>query len=572
MGIEEDDVAFPDDRAWAGLAAAAHARLSEEHVAALAGMLRVPLTAADRPVVTARLNAVRRVLDDLDGRPWRGYDPVTWESPTAVPASSAPSETRGTTASPHPDTILDLAARLRRREVSPVDLVERALARIEALNGQSHALITVLAERAKEQARTADRELAAGHDRGPLHGIPFTVKDLFDIAGIRTTGGSRLFEDYVPEETATALRRLEEAGAICVGKANLSEFAMGGTVRHPFGDPVNPWGAEWSPGSSSNGSAVSVMNGMAAFSIGSDTAGSIRHPAAVAGAYGFKPSYGRVSRHGVWPLLWSFDTVGVIARSATDCRVVAEAIAGLDPFDATTAAPSAVGVPGFDRPVALRGRRVAVIEEYSRAEVGSDIDSAFGRFTDFLEGSGATLARIAVPEMASAGTLYAAVKDVDNVLLHADLGRVLATVDETSRLNLLTGALMPAHWASKANRLLAHARESLRARFAETDAVVWLGTGGVTPSVATVVGPSVARTPEEVIAANEARVGSRVISNIAGVPTIALPLGNDRRGAPMSVQVGAAIYRDDITLGIGEAWERVLGPLPAPPASGPHRA
>ncbi|TAK74989.1 MAG: amidase, partial [Dehalococcoidia bacterium] len=465
---------------------------------------------------------------------------------------------------PHPGTIGDLAARLRRGEVSPVDLVEQALGRVEALNGDSHALITVLAERAREQARTAERELAAGRDRGLLHGIPFTVKDLFDTAGIRTTGGSRLFEDYVPQETATVLDRLEEAGAICIGKANLSEFAMGGTQRHPFGDPVNPWGAEWSPGSSSNGSAVSVMSGMGVFSIGSDTAGSIRHPAAVCGAYGYKPSYGRVSRHGVWPLLWTFDTVGVIARSATDCRLVAAAIAGPDPLDATTSAPDAAGAPALDAPVTLRGMRVALIDEYARTDAGSDVERALRRFTDFLEASGATISRVAVPEMDGAGTLYAAVKDVANVLLHADLTRVLAAVDETPRLNLLTGALMPAHWAAKADRLLAHARDGLRARFAGLDAVVWLGTGGTTLSLAGAPGPSAARTPEAVIAANEARVGSRVIANIAGVPAIALPLGNDGRGAPMSVQVGAAIFRDHVTLGIGAAWEREFGPLPLP--------
>ncbi len=564
-------MAFPDDGAWARLAAARHTPLTEGEVAALAGVLRVPLSEVDRPVITARLNAVRRVLDDLDGRPWREHDPVTWEPPAAIieaaPASEAGDPATGAAPAPalHPGTIADLAARLRRREISPVDLVEQALARIEPLNGQSHALITVLAERAREQARSAERELAAGRDRGPLHGIPFTVKDLFDTAGIRTTGGSRLFEDYVPEATATVLRRLEDAGAICVGKANLSEFAMGGTQRHPFGDPVNPWGVEWSPGSSSSGSAVSVMSGMAVFSIGSDTAGSIRHPAAVCGAYGYKPSYGRVSRHGVWPLLWTMDTVGVIARSATDCRLVTAAIAGPDPLDVTTAAPAAVGAPALDAAVTLRGMRVAVIEEYARTDAGSDIEAALRRFTDFLEASGAAIFRVAVPEMEGAGTLYSAVKDAGNVLLHADLNRVLATVDETSRLNLLTGALMPAHWAAKADRLLAHAREALRARFAASDAVVWLGTGGVTPSLAAVAGPSAARTPEAVIAANEARVASRVISNIAGVPTIALPLGNDRRGAPMSVQVGAAIFHDAVPLAIGAAWEQAFGPLPMPP-------
>lgn len=561
-------MAFPDDAAWTRLATTRRAPFGEDEVAALAGILGVPLSEADRPVVTARLNAVRRVLDDLDGLPWRGYDPVTWAPPARVseagPRSGVTSIPGIPGPDPYPGTILDLGMRFRRGEISPVDLVEEALSRVEALNGQSHALITVLAERAREQARTAQRELAAGRDRGLLHGIPFTVKDLFDTAGVRTTGGSRLFEDYVPQATATVLRRLEEAGAICIGKANLSEFAMGGTQRHPFGDPVNPWGAEWTPGSSSNGSAVSVMSGMAVFSIGSDTAGSIRHPAAVCGAYGYKPSYGRVSRHGVWPLLWTFDTVGVIARSAIDCRIVAAAIAGPDPLDVTTSAPDAAGAPALDGPVTLRGMRVAVIEEYARTDAGSDIDGALRRFTDFLDASGATVSRVAVPEMEGAGTLYAAVKDVANVLLHADLARVLAAVDETSQLNLLTGALMPAHWAAKADRLLAHARETLRARFAAFDALVWLGAGGTTPSLAGIAGPSAARTPEAVIASNEARVGSRVIANIAGVPAIALPLGNDSRGAPMSLQVGAAIFGDNVALAIGAAWERELGPLPLP--------
>ena len=562
-------MAFPNDAAWARLAAPPRVAVTEDEVAALAAVLRVPLSEVDRPVITARLNAVHRVLEDLDDRPWREYDPAGWAPPTAAAALRATSEagarsSGATTPAAHPGTILDLATRLRSGEISPISLVEQALARIEALNGKSHALVTVLADRAREQALTAARELAAGQDRGPLHGIPFTAKDLFDTAGIRTTGGSRLFEDYVPTETATVLQRLEHAGAICVGKANLSEFAMGGTLHHPFGDPVNPWGAEWSPGSSSNGSAVSVMSGMAAFSIGSDTAGSIRHPAAVSGAYGFKPSYGRVSRHGVWPLLWTMDTVGVIARSASDCALVTAVIEGHDPSDVTTAAPAAAGAPALDAPVDLRGMRIAAIDDYAHLDAGSDVDTEFRRFTEFLETAGATIHRITVPEMEAAGTLYMAVKDVGNVLLHANLNRVLGTVDETSRLNLLTGALMPAHWAAKADRLIAHVRETLRARFAASDAVIWLGSGGVTPSVASIAGAATPLTPEAVIAANDARVGSRVISNIAGVPTIALPMGNDGRGAPMSVQVGAAIFHDAIPLGIGAAWERSFGPLSMP--------
>src|SRR5947209_7479361 len=235
-------------------------------------------------------------------------------------------------------TILELSARLRSRELSPVEITRDCLTRIEKLNPALNAFITVMADSALAAARTAEAEIGRGEWRGPLHGVPIALKDLIDTAGVRTTSASALHENRVPSEDAEVVRRLRQAGAVIVGKNNLHEFAYGGSsLISYFGDVHNPWDRGKITGGSSGGSTAAVAAGLAYAAIGTDTAGSIREPAALCGCVGLKATYGRVSSRGVFPLSPSLDHVGPIARSVADCAIVLQAIAGYDAADVTTA-------------------------------------------------------------------------------------------------------------------------------------------------------------------------------------------------------------------------------------------
>ncbi|MGA2747097.1 MAG: amidase, partial [Candidatus Sulfotelmatobacter sp.] len=231
-------------------------------------------------------------------------------------------------------TINDLARRLRGKEISPVEITQECLLRIEQLNPTLNAFITVMAESALAEARRAEAEILRGEWRGPLHGVPVALKDLIDVAGVRTTAASALLKENVSRHDAEVVRRLRQAGAVIIGKNNLHEFAYGGSslVSH-FGDVHNPWDVGRMAGGSSGGSAAAVAAGLAYAAIGTDTAGSIREPAALCGCVGLKPTYGRVSSRGVIPLSRSLDHVGPLARTVMDASIVLQAIAGYDADD-----------------------------------------------------------------------------------------------------------------------------------------------------------------------------------------------------------------------------------------------
>lgn len=237
-------------------------------------------------------------------------------------------------------TIEQLQPLLAGRKISPVMLAELFLSRIAQLDVRLNAFRTVTPERAMEDARRAERELRSGHCRGPLHGIPITLKDNIATRGIRTTAGSAIRGDDIPEEDATVVVRLRRAGAVLLGKTNLHEFAYGITSENPhYGATHNPWSLERIPGGSSGGSAAAVAAGLCVASVGTDTGGSVRIPAALCGVVGLKPTFGRVSVYGVFPLAPSFDHVGVLARSVADAATLLSAISGRDRHDPTTLAP-----------------------------------------------------------------------------------------------------------------------------------------------------------------------------------------------------------------------------------------
>src|SRR5512146_2895842 len=235
-------------------------------------------------------------------------------------------------------TISEAAAKLRAREVTSLDLTRACLDRIERWNPVLNAFITVTAESALQEAARADAEIARGHYRGALHGIPIALKDLIDTAGVRTTAASAVYEGRIPDRDATVVCRLREAGAVFLGKLNLHEFAYGGSgVISHYGPVRNPWDTSRITGGSSSGSAAAVAAGLCYAAIGTDTAGSIRLPASLCGITGLKPTYGLVSAAGVIPLCWSYDHVGPMARTALDTAIILDTIAGYDPEDPTSA-------------------------------------------------------------------------------------------------------------------------------------------------------------------------------------------------------------------------------------------
>ncbi len=297
-------------------------------------------------------------------------------------------------------SITRAARALRDGEFSPLELTDAYLRRIELLNPTVNAYITVTAERARDDARLATEEFAAGKVRGPLHGIPIAHKDLYETAGIRTTGGSKIHANHIPQADCTVARKLREAGTILLGKLNTHEYAYGVTTNNPhFGPTRNPWDLDRSPAGSSGGSGAAIAAGMATATTGSDTGGSIRMPASVCGVVGLKPTYGRVSKAGVLPLSYRYDHTGPLTRTVEDAALMLNAIAGYDPAD-----PASARLPVDDATALLgagvRGLRIGVPRGYFFDHLEDDIAAAMEAAIDVLVQLGADVRDVEIPGVA----------------------------------------------------------------------------------------------------------------------------------------------------------------------------
>ena len=296
----------------------------------------------------------------------------------------------------HYKTIEELSGLIERRDLSPVEVTEHMLRRIERLDGTLKSYATVTADLAMSQARQAEAEIAAGQYKGKLHGVPIAVKDLCYTNGIRTMGGLKVLADFVPDFDATVVTRFAEAGAVLLGKLNLTEGAMAG-YNPEFDIPENPWRpGHWS-GASSSGSGAATAAGLAFATLGSDTGGSIRHPAAVCGTVGLKPTYGRVSRHGVLALGQTLDHVGPLTRSAADAGIVMQAISGLDPNDPTSLVdpvPDMLGGVGEG----LKGLRVGWDPVYAAEDMAPDYAEAVVNAVEVLASLGAEIVPVRMPD------------------------------------------------------------------------------------------------------------------------------------------------------------------------------
>ena len=294
-------------------------------------------------------------------------------------------------------TLIEAAALLRRRDCSALELTEQALARVDAVDGQIGAYLTRCDEDARTAARVADTRLAEGK-AGPLTGIPMALKDVLITEGVRTTAGSRMLEQFVPPYQGTVAARLAEAGAILLGKLNCDEFAMGSSTENSaFGPVHNPWDTARVPGGSSGGSAAAVAAGEAVFTLGTDTGGSIRQPAAFCGVVGFKPTYGRVSRYGLIAFASSLDQIGPFTRTCADAALVLQAIAGHDPNDATSAS---VPVPDYSAALTgqdIKGLRLGVPRELFVEGMQPEVEHAIREGIATLAGLGADLREVSLP-------------------------------------------------------------------------------------------------------------------------------------------------------------------------------
>src|SRR5918992_5964433 len=315
----------------------------------------------------------------------------------------------------------ELSRLIQRREVSPVEVIDAHLARIEATDGVLNSFITLLPDRARATARQAEAQIQSGNYRGPLHGIPVGLKDLFNTGGVRTTSGSRIFDNFIPERDCTVAARFQQAGAILLGKLNMHQFAYGPTGENPdYGHMHNPWNPELITGGSSGGSGSAAAAGQCTITMGSDTGGSVRIPAALCGIVGLKPTYGLVSRHGLTPLSWCMDHPGPMVRTVEDAALTMNAIAGYDPNDVASAR---VEAPDYTTALTggVRGLRIGVPREYFEAPLDPQVAEAVKKAINLLGELGATVTEVSFPMFKYAPAISGAILMAEAAAYHREL-------------------------------------------------------------------------------------------------------------------------------------------------------
>ncbi|TMD57165.1 MAG: amidase [Chloroflexi bacterium] len=457
-------------------------------------------------------------------------------------------------------TLEAAAEAIRTRRVSPVSLVESCLARIEAVEPRLNAFITVTAELALEQARQAEREIETGRYKGPLHGMPVAVKDLFATKGIRTTAGSRILADWVPNEDATVVRKLRQAGAVLLGKLGMHEFAYGiSSVNPHFGDVRNPWDTTKIPGGSSGGSAVAVVVCEAFAALGSDTGGSIRIPAALCGCVGLKPTFGRASLFGAVPLSWSLDHPGPLARTTRDVAVALIAIAGYDPRDPVSAdRPVPDLLEGIDR--GAQQLRVGVPTDHVWDDCDPAIAAAVRDAIEALARAGAEVREIRWARAADYAKAASAILGVEARAYHegAFPGRS-SEYGPLVRARLASQGDVDAETYARSMKLLLEARAGGADRDLEGIDVLAM------PTV-----PTRAWTIEQAKEVARPSEWTRItrIFDLTGQPAISVPCGMDGDGLPIGLQFAARMWDEAAALRAARAYELVRGPFPLPSLDG----
>jgi aspartyl-tRNA(Asn)/glutamyl-tRNA(Gln) amidotransferase subunit A len=446
-------------------------------------------------------------------------------------------------------TITEAAAGLRRKDFSPVELTKACIERIEAIDGKLHSFITVTADLALRQAAQAQQELSAGKNRGPLHGIPIALKDLYATKGLRTTCHSAVLANWLPDHDANAVSKLQEAGTILLGKLGMHEFAFGGpSVDAPFPAVRNPWNTAHIPGGSSSGAGAALAAGLCYGALGSDTGGSIRTPSSHCGIAGIKPTYGRVSRYGVVPLSWSLDHAGPMARSVEDCAILLQAIAGYDPRD-----PASANVAVSDFRAGLRdgikGLRVGVPRANWFDEnkgIDPETEAVFDNALKTLESLGAVIVEIDGKPFSIARKANQTILVCEAYAYHEKaLQATPMKFGSSVRRRMLEGAFLSAADYVTAQRARSVLNEQIRANFSRVDVFAT---------------PSAPRPPEafESMDPNEQNLRPNFTNpfNLTGLPAISVPCGFTSGNLPVGLQIVARPFEEATCFRVAYAYEQ----------------
>jgi aspartyl-tRNA(Asn)/glutamyl-tRNA(Gln) amidotransferase subunit A len=462
-------------------------------------------------------------------------------------------------------TISTLSPRIKTKELSPVEVTRLFLERIERLNPAINAYVTLTPERALADAKVAEQEIGGGNYRGPLHGIPISIKDNIATRGIRTTAGSKVLDDWVPDFDATVVTRLKEAGAILLGKTNMHEWASGGTTINPFyGTTYNPWDLKRIPGGSSGGSAAAVAASMCLASIGTDNAGSVRMPASYCGVVGLKPTYGRVSRFGdvAGTGAFSSDHFGTFTKTVEDGTLVLQAIAGHDPRDPLSAREAVVEYSksiGQD----VRGLRFGLIDGYFDALMVREVKDALARAVGVFESLGMSMATVSIPHMNLIPPVQTCTSRVENVSAHVPHMKKRARDYSPSLLHRQICALtIPAATYLTAQRV----RRMICDEFDE-----------VLTNIDVLIAPTVALPAETVeecrngfveydgkqikLDTEKGSLGTlcTIPFNVTGLPAISVTCGFSTAGLPIGMQIVGAPFQEAKIFRVADAYERAAG-------------
>ena len=448
----------------------------------------------------------------------------------------------------------ELSRHIRDRRVSPVEVIDAHLARIEATEPTLNSFITLLPEHARDAARRAEAQIQAGNYRGPLHGIPVGLKDLFDTAGVRTTSGSRILDNFIPQEDCTVAARFQQAGAILLGKLNMHQFAYGPTGENfDYGHMHNPWNPELVTGGSSGGSGSAAAAGQCTITMGSDTGGSVRIPAALCGIVGLKPTYGLVSRAGLTPLSWCLDHPGPMVRTVEDAALTMNVIAGHDPRDPATTTRE---LPDYTANLngSVEGLRIGVVREYFEAPLDTEIAAAVSAAIAQLSEMGATVTDVSLPMFADAQAISGTILMSEAAAYHRDLlARDGAKLTPSVRLRLEAGLFVTAADYLKAQQARARFNYEMSQLFQDVDLLA---------------GPSEPITAPPILAA-EVSIGESTVGttgaltqytrpyNISGTPAISLPCGFSYSGMPIGLQLAGRPFEEATVLRAAHAYEQV---------------
>jgi aspartyl-tRNA(Asn)/glutamyl-tRNA(Gln) amidotransferase subunit A len=442
---------------------------------------------------------------------------------------------------------------IRRKKLSPVEVVEAHLQRIESLEPTLNSFLTLLSDEAMRAARKAEREIRAGQYRGPLHGIPFALKDLYYVKGIRNTSGTKIFDTFVPSYDSTVAARFKQAGAILLGKLNMHPLAYGPTGENmDYGPMHNPWNPELITGGSSGGSGSAVAAGQCPLAMGSDTGGSIRIPGALCGIVGFKPTYGRLSRYGVVPLAWSQDHAGPMARTVEDCALTMNALAGYDPKDATSLNVSLPNfVSGLNRGV--EGLRIGVIKEFFDGPIDPEVKEVVTTAIGRLRKLGARVSEISWPMVRYAMAIASTIQMVEATACHNQLIRVHGhELDSVVRLRLESGFFIPATDYVQSQR----ARTVFYNQSLEVFKKVDLLAGPTLPVTAFKIGTTEKRVDNQVMNVIPLLTQYTRPFNLNGFPAITVPCGFSGEGLPVGLQLAGRPFDETSVLRAAHAYEQ----------------